>query len=190
MKIIGDIVWKDILKNQISVPGLSMRGMDLDNIIEEENDDDCFNDVENFFNNASKRMLLLTPSQVKWKFRLMMTNEEACALYEALTTIPFDKFTHAFEAAWLAESQDNIYFGQFGSFKVSVGAWWNQMPELYFNAYDEKTDTMKSLRYIAQGEEKDFRELSVTHYSDEEKWGEVFDRLIMKEFYEPWRNLK
>jgi len=43
--------WFGILKNQINVSGLSMREMDLDNIIEDE-DDDCFTKfkktIENF----------------------------------------------------------------------------------------------------------------------------------------------
>lgn len=182
--------WFDILKNQISVPGLSMRSMDLENIIEEENDDDCFNDVENFFKKVDKTMLLLSGAKVKWKFREMMTNEEACSLYEALTTIPFDSFTHAFEDAWLSESHSNIDFGQFGSFKFSLTAWWNVLPQIVFSTYDEKTDTQQIYRLVCQRDERDFRELKATNYSDEEKWGEVFDRLIMKKFYEPWRNLK
>lgn len=45
--------WFGILKNQISVPGLSMRQMDLDNIIEEE-DDECLQRLIQFCYNLNR----------------------------------------------------------------------------------------------------------------------------------------
>lgn len=41
-------MWKDILKNQMNVAGLSMRSMDLDNIIEEE-EEPCKKRLQAFF---------------------------------------------------------------------------------------------------------------------------------------------
>lgn len=48
--------WFDIIKNQMSISGLNMRQMDLDNIIDED-DDDCETKVKNFVDrvNALKK---------------------------------------------------------------------------------------------------------------------------------------
>ena len=86
-------MWKDILKNQISATGLSMRSMDLDNLIDEE-EDDCMskllNTIENFINKASvdeESINLLT----KLVLRYNGPDEHICEILKFLKNLTANK---------------------------------------------------------------------------------------------------
>ena len=82
--------WFDLLKNQISVPGLSMRSMDLDNIIEEDDDDDCIK----WFMEFQKRMVAISdaskyidhPYAINQKMVNQVPNDWACEVKDYYKT--------------------------------------------------------------------------------------------------------
>ena len=162
-------MWKDILKNQINVPGLSMRPMDLTNIIDEENDDDCFDDLERLMKNVEENMTVIDgQKELKYNFKDMMTNQEACELYNALTTIPKDKFTSSVTDAYLGESYNTIIYKTAGSFKIALTVWWPG--ELLFRTYDENKKAGKGFNFMMRNA--------------------TFIKEMVDAFYELWGDMK
>lgn len=164
--------WFSILKNQISVPSLSMRQMDLDNIIEED-DEDCYEKVRGFF----RRLKLKTPVQKRgmddfdWDLEKFMTHDEACELYEWLTSIIYPKFMRAVGKVdkEVKEGHDfsatTIDWNEFGKVVIALRAAYNKKLQkpFYFEVVVEKGHTYNA--FSKSSNKRDLEEVAKDFYN-------------------------
>lgn len=117
--------WFDILKNQISAPGLSMRTMNLDNLIDDE-EDDCMSKlldtIENFINkdrvSVSETAINVLTQMI---FKYNGSDEHICEVLRFLKSFTADKLIEG-NGAVLVNKRNTLWeFVDIGEFTLNVG---------------------------------------------------------------------